>query len=68
MKPACCSSAGDEIILTFAAGFPMPNSSWKYEVDGDRASALGQAQQQLADNQPCVRDQWPGVRGGIWAV
>ena len=23
---------------------------WKYEVDGDRASALGQAQQQLADN------------------
>ena len=23
---------------------------WKYEVDGDRASALGQAQQQLVDN------------------
>ena len=23
---------------------------WKYEVDGDRASVLGQAQQQLADN------------------
>ena len=23
---------------------------WKYEVDGDRASALGQAQQQLTDN------------------
>ena len=23
---------------------------WKYEVDGDRVSALGQAQQQLADN------------------